>query len=118
MYVAQTQLTEFLCERFESNMRRVVDEVWLAVACLLHHTSVPCRYRMIFEARPGYRRRFRPSDIQHPDRNGAKEKPNRSESSSDLDSNLDWYEREFSAAGSCLEKDPILSLEASVMRFG
>ena len=78
--------------------------------CVAYNPPNPSLYQMLFETRRGFRRLFRPSDIHHPDREGARETSIRSELPRDLHSIADWYERDVLAAGSPLEQDPILSL--------
>ncbi|MCY4096408.1 MAG: hypothetical protein OXG05_14960 [Gammaproteobacteria bacterium] len=78
--------------------------------CVANRPPSPGRYRMLFETKRGYRRLFRPSDIYHPDRKGAKDRPTRMELPETLHSYLDWYETEFLAMHGESNQDPLMSL--------
>jgi hypothetical protein len=67
------------------------------------------RYRMLFETAPSRRRLFRPGDPYHPDREGGKMAPARSEIPAKYHSLLDWYENRSAPAST---GDPLLALAA------
>ena len=67
------------------------------------------RYRMLFETAPSRRRLFRAGDPYHPEREGGKIVPDRSEIPSKYHPLLDWYEREWAPAPPA---DPLLALAA------
>jgi len=67
------------------------------------------RYRMLFETAPTRRRLFRAGDPYHPDREGGKIVPDRSEIPPKYHPLLDWYEREWAPSPPA---DPLLALAA------
>lgn len=65
---------------------------------------------MLFETKPGFRRLYRPSDIYHPGRKGAKDRPARVDLPESLHASLDWYEEEFVLSDVDSAHDPLLAL--------
>jgi hypothetical protein len=66
-------------------------------------------YRMLFETAPRRRRLYRPGDPYHPQREGGKIVPDRTQIPAKYRPLLDWYEREWAPTSA---KDPLLALAA------
>ncbi len=63
--------------------------------CLADKEPKPGRYRMLVKAAKGKYRLFREGDNYHPDREGAKTKPNSGEIPEQYQPLLAWYEEEY-----------------------
>jgi hypothetical protein len=65
----------------------------VSVHCVANRPPVKGRHRMLFETAPSRRRLFRRGDPYHPDREGGKILPDRTEIPSKYHALLDWYEK-------------------------
>lgn len=79
----------------------------LSVHCVANRPPNPGRYRMLIETASSRRRLFRPGDVYHPDREGAKTTPRREDVPRKYHALLDWYESVYAAADTT---DPLLDL--------
>src|SRR4030095_13896036 len=95
-------------ERLTDNKRPGVSPP-LSVHCVANRSPNGGRYRMLFETAPSRRRLFRPGDPYHPEREGGKVVPDRTEIPPKYHSLLDWYERDWVPAS---PQDPLLALAA------
>lgn len=79
----------------------------ISVHSVANRPPNPGRYRMLVETAPSRRRLFRPGDVYHPAREGAKTTPRRDDIPKKYHALLDWYGREFAARA---QADPLLDL--------
>lgn len=79
----------------------------ISLHCVANLPPNPGRYRMLFATAKSRRRLFRPGDVFHPDREGAKTTPAREDLPLNLQGLLDWYAR---AWPSLAAPDPFSSL--------
>ncbi|MCH7481761.1 MAG: hypothetical protein IIC31_02870 [Chloroflexi bacterium] len=66
--------------------------------CVATKPPNPGRYRMITKTTDGSNRLFRPGDSYHPDREGAKTRPDPRDVPQEYHELLDWYEAEHAPA--------------------
>ncbi len=82
--------------------------------CVATKPPNPGRYRMITKTPEGGNRLFRPGDAYHPDREGAKTMPDRTDVPEKYHELLDWYDAEYAVQLKVLTPDsPLLHLVAS-----
>jgi len=113
----QPKATDFSLKEIEARLarERLSDEKrpgvypHLSVHCVGNRAPNGGRYRMLFETAPSRRRLFRAGDPYHPEREGGKIVPDRSEIPAKYHPLLDWYEREWAPAA---PGDPLLALAA------
>jgi hypothetical protein len=80
--------------------------------CVAGRAPNPGRYRMLTETREGFRRLFRPNDVYHPKREGAKTKPDAEDLPRECRHLLDWYEASYkNKSTKDPAMDPILMLQ-------
>jgi hypothetical protein len=77
--------------------------------CVANRPPKPGRYRMLYETRRGHRRLFRPGDDWHPDRKGARTRPEADALPERYRGLLAWYDR-WSRSHADAVADPILAL--------
>lgn len=70
----------------------------------------PGRYRILFAVSRSQRRLFRPGDPFHPQRAGARSRPERADLPPRYRSLLDWYAAAFAPATRSAPDDPLLAL--------
>ena len=107
--------TDFSLKEIEARLarERLTDDIrpgvypHLSVHCVGNRPPNGGRYRMLFETAPSRRRLFRAGDPYHPEREGGKIVPERSEIPPKYHSLLDWYERDWAPAA---PNDPLLAL--------
>jgi hypothetical protein len=82
--------------------------------CVANRPPNPARYRMLYETREGRRRLFRKGDPEHPERNGAKITPARTDLPESYAKLLAWYDEWCPVQATRAAKhDPLLSLMGS-----
>ncbi|HXE75491.1 MAG TPA: hypothetical protein VNN18_07645 [Candidatus Xenobia bacterium] len=95
---------EGLCDRLRPGVYQHI-----AQHCVANRPASPGRYRMLFATGRKTRRLFRPGDWSHASRRGAKTVPAREDIPAAYHPLLDWYEKDYAAAGRA-QQDPILGL--------
>jgi hypothetical protein len=101
------EIEERLIAEGLSDAKRPGVPVHISVHAVANRKPDTGRYRMLFETGKSRRRLFRPGDPYHPDREGGRTMPERSEIPSRYHALLDWYERVWCKASS---EDPLLAL--------
>ena len=71
-------------------------QVFVSKHCVANKSPNPLRHRILLETTRGRRRLFKPGDPFHPDREGGKIRPDRTELPAEYQSLVDWYDEIYS----------------------
>ncbi len=71
-------------------------QVFISKHCVANKSPNPLRHRILLETTRGRRRLFKPGDPFHPDREGGKIRPDRTELPAEYQPLVDWYDKIYS----------------------
>jgi bifunctional DNA-binding transcriptional regulator/antitoxin component of YhaV-PrlF toxin-antitoxin module len=81
-------------------------QVFISKHCVANKSPNPVRHRILLETTRGRRRLFKPGDPFHPDREGGKIRPNRTDLPAEYQPLVDWYDEIYSKCSPHPESSP------------